>query len=191
MPGPLVEEVAAERHGVPDPSAEEFADGHPQDPALDVQCRDVEGREHTVGGGGARDHPAHAVAARDGVRGESTGHPEAGMQAVGEVPAHDRPGRQVQTLQVPRVPVGLAQSRDAGVGGHLQDRPQRERFVHAHGVQQGRVGERHGRHGHPRDDRLPGVEGGLRDVAVCVDEGHLGWSSPGTAVETGRRSSPR
>ena len=60
-----------------------------------------------------------------------------------------------QPGQVPGVGVGLAEADQAGVGVQLDDRAQRERLVHADGVEQRRVGERDRRDARAGDaDRL-------------------------------------
>jgi hypothetical protein len=89
------------------------------------------------------------------------------LLGVVDVGTLDDGGRRAQRLQVLLVRVGLAEAGQALVGRDLDDRPQRERLVHADRVQQRRIGERHRRDRHPwrsasrppyRDRFRPGAE---------------------------------
>ncbi len=65
-----------------------------------------------------------------------------------DILADDRIGRGAQPLQVQGVGVRLAEPGQTLVGVQLDDRPQRERLMHADGVEQRRIGE-----GNRRDAR--------------------------------------
>jgi hypothetical protein len=138
MGRPLVEQVGGERHLVPHGAAEQVRDRAPGGPALDVQAGHLERREHPVGRRAVTDEAGRdrGLGRRDGL--------DAAVDLLGviDVGALDDGGRGAQRVQVPLVGVGLAETGKAGVGGDLDDGAKRERFVHAHRVQQRRVGER-------------------------------------------------
>ena len=92
--GPLVEEVAAELHGVADGAAEEVADRPAEELALDVEGSDVEGGQDAVSRAGTGDHAAHAVAALDGVLLQCPGNPAAQFVDVEDVGAGKGRGRE-------------------------------------------------------------------------------------------------
>ena len=155
--GPLVEQVGAERHRVAHLAAEQVGDRPADRVALDVQAGDLERGEHLVGGARRGDHARgayrarrHRAAARamsraNGVEREHV-QPDDGLA---------RPPR--RRAKVRGVGVGLAEADQAGVGIELDDGAQRVRLVHADGVQQRRVDERHRGDARPGDaNRLAG-----------------------------------
>ena len=109
---------------------------------LHVEAGHLERREHLIDGAGRGDH------ARGAHRGVVTAKPLGNRGANGvereHVLAGDRLGGGGQAGQVPGVGVGLAQPDQSGVGVQLDDRAQRERLMHADGVEQRRVDERDG-----------------------------------------------
>ena len=136
--GPLIEKVGRERHRVPDRAAQQVGDGQANRLALDVQAGHLEGGEHRVGGRGVADRPrGDGVAALpDHLR-----DPPVDLLGVEGVHALDGVRDGAQRGQMVLVRVGLAQAGQAGVGGDLDDRAERERLVHADRVQQRGIGE--------------------------------------------------
>jgi hypothetical protein len=134
---PFVEQVAAELHRFPDGTAEEVADGPAQEFSLDVQGCDVERGQHAVRGARARDHAAHAVSALDGVLLQRPGDLAAQRVDVEHVRAGQGRCRQLKACEMAGIAVGLAKAGNADVRLDFDDRPQGERLMNAHGVEEG------------------------------------------------------
>ncbi len=138
MRRPLVEQVGGERHLLPHRAAEQVSDRAAGGPALDVQARHLERREHPVGRVALTDETGcdHGVGRRDGL--------DAAVDVPGviDIGALDGGASGAQRVQMLLVGVGLAQAGKARVGVDLHDGAQRERLVHADRVEQRRVSKR-------------------------------------------------
>jgi hypothetical protein len=136
---PLVEEVAAERHALPDGAAKEIADGTAGQVALDVEAGHLEGG---VDGVERRVHVEHAAEA--GARAAAAGREHPGdqqaepCQVVG-VMSEEVAGDSLQPGQVGLVRVRLAEAEQAVIGVKLDDRPKRMGLVDPHHVEQRRI----------------------------------------------------
>ena len=147
VPGPLVEQVAAERHGPADGSAEQVAHRYAGLVALQVEAGDLEGRVDGVDGGVDVEHPAERRAAPAGLAAEHVGDEPAQAVEVVRVVAGQRGRDGLEPAEVRLVGVRLAEAEEARVGVQLDDRPQGVGLVDADDVEQRRVLE-----GDRRDD---------------------------------------
>ncbi len=110
MGRPLVEQVGAERHGVPDRAAEQVADRPAEDLALHVQAGHLERREHPVDRAGRRDHPGQPVPVGASIAAEHVRDRAVHLVEREDVQAGQGARRRPQPAQVPLVGIGLAEA---------------------------------------------------------------------------------
>jgi hypothetical protein len=142
VPGPLVEQVAAERHPLAYGAAEQVADRYAGLATLQVEAGDLEGGVDGVDGRVDVEHPAERRAATAGLPAEHVGHEAAQAVQVVRVVAAERGGDGLQPGEVGLVGVRLTEAEQAGVGVQLDDRAQGVGLVDADHVEQRRVLER-------------------------------------------------
>ena len=152
---PFVEQVCAERHRIANLATEQVGNLPAGRVALNIQAGDFERGQHLVGSARRGDH------ARGSYRGLVTAQPFGDEPANGVEREHvltdDGLPCRFKAGEVRGVRVGLAEADQAGISIELDDGTQCIRLVHADGVQQWRVDERHRGDARPGDaNRLAG-----------------------------------
>ncbi len=154
---PLVEQIRAERHRVADRATEQVRDRPARRVALHVKAGDLERREHLIDSACRGDHASRAHCA--GVAAELVGDRASNRVEREYVHTGDGVSGGVQPGEVRLVGIRLAEADQAGVCVQLDDRAQRVRLVHADGVEQRRVDERHRSDARARDTNPAGRHG--------------------------------